>query len=262
MKSAALALWASLIFASSAAAQAANPPAGSPESRSGDPSQAQPLSANEQSESVNVAQILPAARLPDGQGQAGFGPEGLTAYAEAVTIPTTAESAGEPSSSAHQPVYGVLPASSFEVYGGFTYFRFYEVPGVTGNLAGFNISLVYYPHAGHLGADGEFAVGFASQAGSSTTTTLEAGMGGGRFRITTPRNTEVWVHALAGGAHFIPKTPYGSQGAFAFEAGGGADWSPHGGPFAFRAQADLLGTYFFSTHQYGPKLSVGVVYNF
>lgn len=216
MKFAALGLWASLVFASGAAAQSVTP-------------------------ASYIAASLTAAP------SSASGP------------PASAALPSDPPSSVHEPVYGVLQDLDFQVYGGFTYFRFYELPGVTGNLAGLNVSLAYYPHAGHLGADGEFAVGFASQNGN---TTLGMGMGGGRFRISAPRYTEVWVHALAGGAHFIPKTPYGSESAFAFEAGGGVDWAPHGERLAFRVQGDLLGTYFFGTHQYGPKISIGVAYKF
>lgn len=246
MKSAALALWASLIFAGSTAAQSGSSAAASPQFGSSlNVDQILGSSDNSQSPSMDVAQLSRS--------------EAVAPYGEAIAIPIPAEPPSEPTASVHEPVYGVLQDLDFQVYGGFTFFRFYELPGVTGNLAGLNVSLVYYPHAGCLGADGEFTVGFASQNGN---TTFEAGMGGGRFRVMTPRHTEVWAHALAGGAHFIPKAPYGSESAFAFEAGGGVDWSPHGDRLAFRVQADLLGTYFFSTHQYGPKLSVGIVYNF
>ena len=165
-----------------------------------------------------------------------------------------------PSSSTHEPVYGVLQDYNFQVYGGLTYFRFYELPHTTGNLYGFNVSLVYYPHAGHWGADGEFAAGFAPQQGVSTT--LDMGMGGGRFRVTGPRNIQFWVHALGGGAHFTPKTIYGSESTFAFEGGGGVDLTPTHSRLSYRVQADLLGTYFFGTYQYSPKVSFGVAYRF
>jgi hypothetical protein len=183
------------------------------------------------------------------------GPAPFLAAGEPVPVPTPA-----PDSNGRQPVYGVLEDLDFQVYGGFTYFRFYELPGITGNLDGFNVSLVYYPHAGHLGVDGEFAVGFAPQTSASTT--LDAGMGGGRFRVTVPHGVEVWAHALAGGAHFVPKTPYGSETALAFEGGGGVDFTLPHQRFGFRVEGDLLGTYLFSTHQYSPKISVGVVYKF
>lgn len=159
-----------------------------------------------------------------------------------------------------QGVYGVMQNYNFQIYGGYTYLRFYELPGITGNLDGFNASLVYYPHGGHFGLDGEYFIGFAPQNGVSTW--LEGGMGGGRFRLAGPRGIEIWAHALAGGAHFTPKTPYGTENALAFEGGGGIDLTPNRRRVAFRIQADVLGTYFFSTYQYSPKISAGVVYKF
>jgi hypothetical protein len=223
MKSALLVLWASLVFACDASAQV------NPESSFLVNSQLPALAA-----AVPAANSAELARAP--------------------------EAAPTPPSTDRQPVYGVLQDFNFQVYGGFTYLRFYELPGITGNLDGFNVSLVYYPHAGHFGVDGEFVAGFAPQNGAGTT--LDAGMGGGRFRLSGPRSIEVWGHALAGASHFTPKTPYGGETAFAFEAGGGVDLTPSHRRLAYRAQADMLGTYFFSTYQYNLKLSVGLVYKF
>jgi hypothetical protein len=221
----ALVLWASLVFAASASAQV---------------SPASGLLLN--SEVPVVAEAVPT---PD---PAGYLP------------PALAEAIASSSSTNRSPVYGVLQDFDFQLYAGFTYIRFYELPGATGNLDGFNVSLVYYPHASHLGLDGEFMAAFAPQNGVGTT--LDAGMGGGRFRVSGPRGIELWAHALAGGSHFSPKTPYGSEGAFAFEAGGGVDLTPSHRRFAVRVQGDLLGTYFFSTYQYNAKVSVGFVYKF
>jgi hypothetical protein len=224
MRSAALVLWASLVFSGGAAGQV-NP--------------ASSLLLNTQFPTLTG--VIPAA------SPAAYAPDPAP---EAVAAPA----------STNQPVYGVLQDYNFQAYGGFTYVRFYELPGITGNLDGFNVSIVYYPHAGHLGLDGEFMAAFAPQNGVGTT--LDAGMGGGRFRVSGPRNMELWAHALAGGAHFSPKTPYGSEGAFAFEAGGGVDLTPSHRRLAYRVQADLLATYFFGTYQYNAKVSVGLVYKF
>ena len=159
-----------------------------------------------------------------------------------------------------QGVYGVTQNYNFQLYGGYTYVHFYELPGITGNLDGFNASLVYYPRAGHWGLDGEFLAAFAPQNGVSTT--LEGVLGGGRFRFPGPRRIEIWAHALGGGAHFTPKTPYGSENALTFEAGGGIDLTPTHRRIALRIQADVLATYFFSTYQYSPKISAGIDYKF
>ena len=70
------------------------------------------------------------------------------------------------------------------------------------------------------------------------------------------------MHALVGLAHFVPLTPYGSDNALAIEAGGGLDIAPKNGRLAYRVEGDVIGTYFFGTYQYSPKISVGLVYKF
>jgi hypothetical protein len=197
------------------------------------------------------AQVAPANALL-------FGTPEPAAFALAMPAASAAPSpipAAEP-----QGVYGVFRDFNFEAYAGFTYVRFYELPGITGNLYGFNFSVVYFPHTGRLGLDGEFATVFAPQNGINTTLVL--GMGGGRFRLTGDRGLVPWVHALAGGAHFTPQTPYGGESAFAFEAGGGIDLDRHNRRLGYRLQADLVATYFFGTYQYNPKVSVGIFYKF
>ncbi|HXX45672.1 MAG TPA: hypothetical protein VEJ38_13160 [Candidatus Acidoferrales bacterium] len=160
-----------------------------------------------------------------------------------------------------QGVYGVVQSYDFQIYGGFTYFHFYELPGTTGNLDGFNVGMSYFPKAGHLGLDAEYAVGFAPQDGILTV--LDAGLGGARYRFSNHRGDELWVHALAGVAHFVPLTPYGGDNAFAFEAGGGLDIAPkRNGRLAYRVEGDVFGTFFFGTYQYSPSVSVGIVYKF
>ncbi|HTR46874.1 MAG TPA: hypothetical protein VMM16_05745 [Verrucomicrobiae bacterium] len=166
----------------------------------------------------------------------------------------------EPAPADPQGIYGVIQNFNFQISGGFTYMRFYEIPNTTGDLDGFNISLVYYPRGGHWGVDGEFVAAFAPQNG--VTTTLDAGMGGGRFRFIKGSGSEIWVHALVGGAHFSPQMPYGSESALASEAGAGIDLAPPHRRAAVRIEADALGTYFFGTYQVSPKVSVGLVYKF
>lgn len=203
------------------------------------------------------AQVRPASSLFLGS------PIPALAAAVPTASPAAFAAAGpEPSPALPEPqgVYGVIQNFNAQFYGGFTYIRFYELPDITGNLDGFNVSIVYYPHAGHWGLDGEFTAAFAPQNGVNTT--LDAGMGGGRVRISGLRGVEVWAHALAGGAHFTPQTPYGSESAFAFEGGGGIDLTPRNRRVAYRVQADVLGSRFFQTYQYSPKISVGLVYKF
>jgi hypothetical protein len=166
----------------------------------------------------------------------------------------------EPAEPEPQGVYGVLQNYNWQAYAGFTHLVFYELPGVTGNLNGFNMSVVYYPHGGHFAGDGEFAVAFAPQSGVNTTIAL--GMGGVRYRLQVAPGIELWGHGMAGGAKFVPQTAFGSEGAFAFAVGGGVDLNPRHKRLGLRLQADMVGTRFFGTHQYNPKISVGVVYHF
>jgi len=158
-----------------------------------------------------------------------------------------------------QGVQGVFANNSAEVYGGYTFFRFYEVPHLATNMNGFNFSGVYYPRE-WVGLDGEVVGAFGSQGGTSTQFFM--GVAGPRFRWDMSRGISVWGHGLAGGTHFSPKTPFGSQGAFAFEAGGGIDLSPRHSRMAYRVSADLVGTNYFGTYQLSPKISTGIVFKF
>jgi hypothetical protein len=156
-------------------------------------------------------------------------------------------------------VFAVFPEYQFEIYAGYTYFRFYAVPNVTLNMNGFNFAMAYY-FRDWMAADGEFVATFGSQSGESTKFAM--GMGGVRFRWTGPRGLELWAHGLAGGSHFLPQTPYGSQEALGFEAGGGVDVIPPHRRVGIRLQGDMVGTRYFGTYQYSPKISAGVVYKF
>lgn len=157
-----------------------------------------------------------------------------------------------------QGVYGVLQSYNWQAYAGYTFLRFYEIPGVVDNMNGFNFSVVYYPHGGRIGVDGELAAAFASQSGLSTKFAL--GMGGARYRLPGTRGLNLWIHGLAGGSRFLPQTPFGNTDAFGFEVGGGIDLTPRGKRLGYRLQADMVGTRYFGTHQYSPKISFGLVY--
>lgn len=159
-----------------------------------------------------------------------------------------------------QGVYGVFQSFDWQAYAGYTFLRFYEVPNITQNLNGFNVSMAYYPQGGWIAADGELVAAFGSQAGVMSK--FVQGMGGVRFRWSAPRALELWVHGLAGGSHFTPQTPYGGQSAFGYEVGGGVDLQGHHHRIAYRLQADMVGTRYFGTYQYSPKISAGIVYKF
>src|SRR5262250_714610 len=79
-------------------------------------------------------------------------------------------------------VFGVKPTYDLQGYLGYTYFRFYESPGVSPNTNGFNYSMVYFPPAlkNVVGADGEFVLTFGSQNDFKARFLL--GLGGVRVR--------------------------------------------------------------------------------
>jgi hypothetical protein len=158
-----------------------------------------------------------------------------------------------------QYVQGVYPLLYWQASLGFTYSRFYEVPGTAINTPGFNMSMAYF-FKEQLAAEGEVDGGFGSTNGAATRSAFAGG--GLRARVAGPRALELWIHALAGGAHFGPKTSFGGTGAFGYELGGGVDLKAHHEKLAYRVEGDLLGTSFFGTYQISPKLAVGVVYKF
>lgn len=170
---------------------------------------------------------------------------------------TAAEPADPP-----QVVFGVKPQYDFQAYLGYTFLRFYQVPGTSINTNGFNYSIVYYPDHfnGKLGADGEFVLTFGSQFDEKARFLL--GMGGARYRWELPRNIEIWAHALVGGSHYVPQTSYGTEGALGYELGGGVDINTHNSRWSYRVGADMIGTRYFSTYQFSPKISAGIVYKF
>ena len=172
-------------------------------------------------------------------------------------------SAGSSEPAAQQPsVTGVFQNYNWQIYGGYSFFRFYVVPNpsVVENMNGLDLGIVYYFRGSWIGVDGDFVGEYGSLFGFSSR--LALGMGGGRFRWSAPRGLELWAHGMAGGAHFTPQTVYGSQSAFAYEVGGGVDVGAHHRRLAYRLEADMVGTRFFTTYQYSPRVSVGVVYKF
>jgi hypothetical protein len=157
-----------------------------------------------------------------------------------------------------QDVTSVFQSYAWQVYGGYTYTRFFELPGITQNMNGFNLNVVYY-WKDWLGVDGEFAATHATQENVSSW--LLFGGGGPRFRWSAKKGIEVWAHALAGYSHFTPQTPAGVQHAFAYELGAGVDL-PFKERWALRLGGDALCTTYFNTHQFSPKASAGLVFRF
>jgi len=158
-----------------------------------------------------------------------------------------------------QMVQGVFQNYDWQAYVGYTYVRFYEVPGIQLNANGVNFGVVYYVKD-WLGVDGEFVGGFDWQYGACGKFLM--GMGGVRVRHAMEHNIEVWAHALVGGATFKPQTAYGNQTSIGYEVGGGIDLNTHRRRLAYRLALDAAGTAYFNTYQVSPKVSAGVVFKF
>jgi hypothetical protein len=137
-----------------------------------------------------------------------------------------------------QDVTSVFENYAWQLYGGYTFLRFYELPSITPNMNGFNYSVVYY-WKDWFGLDGEFAATHATQ--DNVSSWFLFGGGGPRFRWSARKGVEVWAHALVGYSHFTPQTPAGNQHAFAYELGGGVDL-PFKPRWALRFGADAMCT--------------------
>lgn len=160
-----------------------------------------------------------------------------------------------------QYVQGVYQQYSWQAYVGYTFFRFYETshPTVRENQNGANWSIVYYLKD-WFGIDGEMSATYGTQNGQDSWFLF--GGGGARFRWLAPRGIEAWAHALVGGSHFTPQTPFGKQESLAYEVGGGVDLRTPFPRLGLRFGADMIGSRYFSTHQYSPKVSAGLVFKF
>jgi hypothetical protein len=184
-------------------------------------------------------------------------------------VPATATPASSPlasSSVSSEPadqrptVQGVFQTYNWEAYAGYTFFRFYLTPQFTNNMNGLNLGLVWYPGGRWFGPDGEFIGTFGSSG--PYTTKFVAGMGGGRVRWAARNELEVWAHGLAGISNFLPQTALGSQSSFVYEVGGGVDLNVHHKRIALRVSGDMIGTRYFTTYQYSPKISAGFVFKY
>lgn len=186
---------------------------------------------------------------------------GFSAASSAISDPELLPSAPLSANPAPPPqlAQGVYANFSGQAYIGYTYLRFFEVPGTQKNTNGFNFSVQYYLRD-WIGLDGEFVSNFGSDLGQTSHFLL--GVGGIRIRKSGPYNTELWAHMLGGGAKYLPQTAFGSQTSLAYELGGGVDLQAHSRRIAYRVALDAVGTNFFNTYQVSPKVSVGVVFKF
>ena len=182
-----------------------------------------------------------------------------TAFASGSLAPAASASPASPAADPPQGVQGVFVTYKWQAYFGYTFVRFYEVPGKQQDTNGFNYSMVYYI-TDWFGLDGEFAATRTSQ--NVYDGWLLFGGGGPRFRWSGPRGVELWGHVLFGHSYLTPQTSYGGENAFAYTAGGGADINVRHTRWALRVGAEMVATNYFNTYQYSPKAFAGVVYKF
>jgi len=209
----------------------------------------------------NTSDSLPEAPLTPAPTFATSGTP-LFALATPPALPSDPLAAGGGGTPQVPTVHGVFPDYYWRIYASYSFFRFYIAsrPSITKNLNGIDLGVVYYPHLGWIGLEGQFV----GEWGSLYKQSAEFGLGAGgvRFRWSAPREAEVFGHALVGGARFVPQTALGGQGAFAFEVGGGVDLGSHRRRYAVRLEGDLVGSRFFSTYQYSPRFAAGFVFKY
>jgi hypothetical protein len=207
---------------------------------------------------------LPASFTPNSSGDATADTRVPRPLLSAVLIPPSAQPGmADPSSSASFPpqgVRGVFPHYSFQAYAGYTFIRVYALPTREVNRNGFDLSMSYYLRNSYIGLEGALTTTFGS-IGNQRSDFVFAG-GGPRVRWSAPRGTELWAHGLVGGANFGPSVAGFSQTAIAYEVGAGVDINAHLQHFAYRLEADMVGTRLYETTQYNPKFTVGIVFKF
>lgn len=164
-----------------------------------------------------------------------------------------------PEPAAPQGAVAVYETYSWQLAANYTFFRFYEVPHVQENANGVIFTGAYYFKDWFAG-EGEIMGTWAHQQGFESHFVFAGG--GPRFRWSLPRDLELFGHALVGGAHFTPQTSFGNRNAFGYVLGGGLDVNAHHRRIAYRIGADMVGTTFFSTDQFSPRVYVGFVFKF
>lgn len=200
--------------------------------------------------------------------EATVDPESARIFASVTLVPAAslpelsegAASAPNPSPVPQAAVQSVYHNYSFQAYLGYTFVRFYAFPAREVNRNGLDISMSYFFKKGLLGVEGALTGTFGSIANETSDFLLVGG--GPRVRWSGPRGVELWAHGLVGDAHFGPRIAYFTQDGLAYEVGGGVDISAHSQRIAYRLEADMIGSRLYSTTQYSPKVSAGVVFKF
>jgi hypothetical protein len=194
--------------------------------------------------------------------------EAPRAFASVTLAPTEGlgeSPAGTSSASSNSavPQFGVINVEqsySFQAYAGYTFVRVYAFPAREVNRNGVDVSVSYFFRKGLLGVEGAVTGAFGSIGGESSDFAFYGG--GPRVRVGGPRGLEFWAHGLVGDAHFGPRISGYTQDGLTYEVGGGVDIKAKWRRFAYRLEGDMIGSRLYSTTQYSPKISAGIVYKF
>jgi len=136
------------------------------------------------------------------------------------------------------------------------------------NTHGLNVSATRF-FGRWFGVEGQLGTGFFGTTGQTTNppnlSAKSVFVGAGpRLALRSRSRYEPWIHLVVGLEHYrFSQTAgvLGSNNALAGSAGGGLDvyLMPH---IAFRAEADMVGSRFFSTNQRSFQIIGGVVFGF
>ena len=187
------------------------------------------------------------------------------ALVPSVTLPDSTAGGASASNSASAPqtqnkVLNVFHTYAFQAYGGYTFVRFYAFPNLAANRNGVDVSMSYFFRKGLFGVEGAVTGTFGSIGGETSDFAFVGG--GPRFRWSAWRGLQVWGHGLVGDGHFSPQFSHLTTDGLSYELGGGVDIPSHWRRFMYRGEVDMIGSRLYSTTQYSPKVSAGIVFEF
>ena len=124
---------------------------------------------------------------------------------------------------------------------------------------GTNTSVTYFTNQ-WLGVEGNINTAFAPTIFQNEHVKYFS-YGAGPKVAWRARQWEPWVHAIAGGAHVLPKTANNSKNGFNLEVGGGVDYRiyPH---LSARLEVDWLRSHLFNQWQNSARANADIVLHF
>jgi hypothetical protein len=178
-----------------------------------------------------------------------------------VAMDTSAGASAMPGDPA-EPKYGVFGQRDdyrWQLGVGLEYMRF-QSKAFNANLVGLNTSVSYYTNT-WFALEGDFLSGFGSDVyAPNSRAKIFGGTGGIRIGERRAR-WEPFGHALVGGSHLQPQTPYGGRTSLLVQAGAGVDYRVHA-RLSLRGEGDWVYTRYFSQTQNSFQAVGGIVLHF